>query len=127
MRGLLYVHHCLSEGELEEATLSSLRGLVSYRPLAHCRVEVVVEEVVVVGVRVNFDRFSVVAPVAVEVGRARRRRQVGEAHLSERSHGPARLDAEPRAILEATATTRTIEKRVGAIVGILCGVNSAQS
>ena len=39
MRGLLYVHHCLSEGELEEATLSSLRGLVSYWPLAQCRVE----------------------------------------------------------------------------------------
>ena len=100
MRGLLYVHHCLSEGELEEATLSSLRGLVSYRPLAHCRVKVVVEEVVVVGVRVNFDRFSVVAAVAVEVRRARRRRQVGKAHLLEGSHGPARLDAEPRAILE---------------------------
>ena len=52
---------------------------MSYRPLAQCRVEVVVEEVVVVGVRVNFDRFSVVAPVAVEVGRARRRRQSGGA------------------------------------------------
>ena len=48
----------------------------------------------------NFDRFAIVAPVAVEVGRARRRRQVGESHRPEGSHGPARLDAEPRAILE---------------------------
>ena len=80
---MLYVHQCLSEDELEEATLSSLRGLVSYRPLAQCRVEVVVEEVVVVGVRVNFDRFSIIPPVAVEVGRARRRRQVGKSHRLE--------------------------------------------
>jgi len=40
MRGLLYVHHCLSEDELEEATLSKPPGiLVSYTPLAKRRRE----------------------------------------------------------------------------------------
>mmetsp|Transcript_20333 Transcript_20333/g.60698 ORF Transcript_20333/g.60698 Transcript_20333/m.60698 type:complete len:236 (-) Transcript_20333:397-1104(-) len=50
--------------------------------------------------RENLDSLAVVAPVAVEVGRARRRRQIGKAHLHECSHGLARFDAEPRTIWE---------------------------